>query len=1353
MRCYNQFNTIFGREFIILEALKLLFCQYRKIFTVIILAAFFNFNLSNQTSAHTASISMVGDQSGITLNIPYTSSGMQKNETKPENLSKLLIKSDSTAGWELHLEATDLVVRGTDQKLTLYTQPTQSWGWSIPYVANIWGICSPRSKGEYSDLTEYFFNQDKTYTAIKTGIPTEADGFTYEFGIYTHTDGKSLGGNYQGNLTFSLISNEETTTNFVDGRTFNHALREATEETDLDTLNHPESEITASSKIQPFTFSDKSPENVLKTVKISTDNSERPAYLSTVKNGEYYYPTIWTTANRLIMNEDSSYMFSGLTTVKDSTFRNWKNVEYRIFDFSKVKNLSYFFYKNNKNGSRDKISENLIELISHANPTNLDSMFEEANLYHSRIKINTTGPVSTRAMFKKAKESIYPEGNFLANSYDLTSAFEGSDLSFNYSNLENFGINAISTKDMYKDAYTQSIDFTNANFQNLTTMEGMFDNFRQYDVDNLRLPKTHGLPKLNNMARMFNNMRSSRIVDLTIFNTENVTDMSYLFGSDGRIENKLYNNVTHVIVGEQFSTKNVTNMAGMFAGTYLDNIAQLIDKFDTTKVTNMTHFLDSTKNLTSINLKDNINTENVADMSYMFANHDPLGRLILGNNFSTKNVVNMEGMFKNIDDLEQLNLGDKFDTSNVTNMRYTFAGIDDLAALDLGTKFNTSKVTDMSYMFENTNEMVTLNLGDKFDTRNVTNMDHMFSRTGYLRALDFKSKLDTHKVTNMDHMFYASGIKTLDLGMNFNTSVVTSMASMFESSAVKDLTFPVDMGDAPNLTNAVNMFKNCSYLNLINPLNLDTKNITDMSSMFEATSWNYDQAEYNLGDKFRFDNVTTTEKMFYKNGGKKITFTHFNAPKNTTGANMFAESHALEISIPEFNLPEVTDLSHMFEKALVRKISLPSEVHTGKLENVYRMFYLASYLESISPINLDTHNVTSMEDMFRGVSSSRTGLLEITLGPQFTLTNTAKANAMFYDSRPKKISFSSFNAPELVNMEYMFASSAVQEIDLSNNIYTPKLNNITKLFSNDVYLSKISEINFNTDNITSMREIFFQAGAERKEAEFNFGSQFSFNKTTETYRMFGEAGAKKIKFANFNAPELTSMESMFEKSKVKEVSFPSNTNTPKLTNIYAVFSNSTDFEENYVMHFPITTEKLENMSYAFYKFTGETVDLSNFDTRNLTTMAFAFRGSKIKNLDFSNKNLESMVDMTHAFSFCQKLQSINLSGTRTSNKLKKLEETFGSSTMDVVDLSGFDTSGVTTVIYLFETAPNIKTIYVSEKFVIDPSIPDKDMFEADTKLVGGQGTTYNNSYMRKEYARIDDPSNGKPGYFTYKAAP
>jgi len=1309
-----------------LDAIRLLFCQYRKIFTVIILAIFFNFNLANQTSAHTASMSVVGGHSGISLDIPYTSSGMQKNETKPENLSKLLIKSDSAAGWELHLEATDLVVRGTDQKLTLYTQPTQSWDWSIPYVANIWGICSPRSKGEYGDLIEYFFNQDKTYTAIKTGIPTEDDGFTYEFGIYTHTNGKSLGGNYQGNLTFSLIANEETTTNFVNGRTFNHALREATEETDLNTLNHPESEITASSKIQPFTFSDKSPENALKTVKISTDNSERPLYLSTVKNGEYYYPTIWTTANRLIMNEDSSYMFSGLTTVKDSTFRNWKNVEYRIFDFSKVKNLSYFFHKNNKNSSRDKISENLIELISHANPTNLDSMFEETNLYQSRIKINTTGPVSTRAMFKKAKESIYPEGNFLANSYDLTSAFEGSELSFNYSNLENFGINTISTKDMYKDAYTQGIDFTNANFQNLTTMEGMFDNFRQYSVDNLRLPKTYGLPKLTNMARMFNNLRSSRVVDLTIFNTENTTDMSYLFGSDGRIENKLYNNVTHVIVGEQFSTKNVTNMAGMFAGTHVDNIAQLIDKFDTSKVTNMAHFLDNTKSITSINLKDNINTENVTDMSYMFANHDPLGRLILGNNFSTKNVVNMEGMFKSINDLEQLNLGDKFDTSNVTNMRYTFAGIDDLAALDLGTKFNTSKVTDMSYMFENTNEMVTLNVGDKFDTSNVTNMDHMFSRTGYLRALDFKGKLDTHKVTNMDHMFYASGIKSLDLGMNFNTSVVTSMASMFESASA------------------------CA------------KN------------------EYVFWDKFNLNETTSTEKMFYKSGAKKITFSHFNAPKNLTAQRMFAESLASEIIIPELNMPEVKDMSYMFHSSQIRVLNLPEEINTPKLENMYWMFRDTNELDSISHVNFDTRNVTNMEDLFVRVGTKRRILPEIILGPKFVLTKVQITKGMFYDSRPKKIAFSSFNAPELVNMDRMFAYCSVQELNLSNDIDTPKLEIANQLFMYTSSLAKINEINFSFNKVTNMNRVFAYMGASNGELEFNIGSKFNPSEVTDmselfigssikniTFNsfdvpklktmksMFAKSNIKKVSFATFDAPNLETMERMFEESKVQEVNFPDSTNTPKLVSIYAMFSNANGFSDDYNLNLPLKTENLENMGYAFYYFTGQSVNLSTFNTHKVSNLEYLFKSSKVKEINLANKNFESVVNMTHSFSNCRNLTNLNLSGVKTSNKLNTMYATFASSTMEILDLSGFDTSGVNDVSYLFKTAPNIKTIYVSEKFIIKPSASDSYpyMFESDTNLVGGQGTTYNNSYMRKEYARIDDPSNGKPGYFTYKAAP
>ena len=38
----------------------------------------------------------------------------------------------------------------------------------------------------------------------------------------------------------------------------------------------------------------------------------------------------------------------------------------------------------------------------------------------------------------------------------------------------------------------------------------------------------------------------------------------------------------------------------------------------------------------------------------------------------------------------------------------------------------------------------------------------------------------------------------------------------------------------------------------------------------------------------------------------------------------------------------------------------------------------------------------------------------------------------------------------------------------------------------------------------------------------------------------------------------------------------------------------------------------------------------------------------------------------------------------------------------------------------------------------------------DYKLVGGAGTVYSDSNYGSEYARIDDPDNGKPGYFTLK---
>ena len=66
---------------------------------------------------------------------------------------------------------------------------------------------------------------------------------------------------------------------------------------------------------------------------------------------------------------------------------------------------------------------------------------------------------------------------------------------------------------------------------------------------------------------------------------------------------------------------------------------------------------------------------------------------------------------------------------------------------------------------------------------------------------------------------------------------------------------------------------------------------------------------------------------------------------------------------------------------------------------------------------------------------------------------------------------------------------------------------------------------------------------------------------------------------------------------------------------------------------------------------------------------------------------------------------------------------------------------------MFYNCPELKTIYVSNDWTVDNVTASEAMFLGCTKLVGGQGTTYNNNKTDNTYAHIDgDTSN--PGYLT-----
>lgn len=81
-----------------------------------------------------------------------------------------------------------------------------------------------------------------------------------------------------------------------------------------------------------------------------------------------------------------------------------------------------------------------------------------------------------------------------------------------------------------------------------------------------------------------------------------------------------------------------------------------------------------------------------------------------------------------------------------------------------------------------------------------------------------------------------------------------------------------------------------------------------------------------------------------------------------------------------------------------------------------------------------------------------------------------------------------------------------------------------------------------------------------------------------------------------------------------------------------------------------------------------------------------------------------------------------------------------------LDLTDFNTSGVTNTKSMFEGCTALKTIYATNSFttVNLPNLNSLNMFNNCPNLVGGNGTHVTNTY--KTYARIDKPD--QKGYFT-----
>ena len=162
-----------------------------------------------------------------------------------------------------------------------------------------------------------------------------------------------------------------------------------------------------------------------------------------------------------------------------------------------------------------------------------------------------------------------------------------------------------------------------------------------------------------------------------------------------------------------FDTSNVTNMRRMFSDCYFLRKLDL-SNFDTSSVTNMGSMFRDCEKLSEVDVS-HFDTSNVTIMGAMFYHCYSLIKLDLSN-FDTSNVTSMWAMFHYCHSLIKLDLSN-FDTSSVTSMGYMFCYCWSLKELDL-SHFKMTQVKSIGSMFKDCRSLISLNLSG-FDSGNL----------------------------------------------------------------------------------------------------------------------------------------------------------------------------------------------------------------------------------------------------------------------------------------------------------------------------------------------------------------------------------------------------------------------------------------------------------------------------------------------------------------------------------------------------------------------------------------------------------------------------------------------------------
>jgi len=125
-------------------------------------------------------------------------------------------------------------------------------------------------------------------------------------------------------------------------------------------------------------------------------------------------------------------------------------------------------------------------------------------------------------------------------------------------------------------------------------------------------------------------------------------------------------------------------------------------------------------------------------------------------------------------------------------------------------------------------------------------------------------------------------------------------------------------------------------------------------------------------------------------------------------------------------------------------------------------------------------------------------------------------------------------------------------------------------------------------------------------------------------------------------------------------------------------------------------DNIKDCSFMFEGKNIENIDLSSFDTKNITNMSNMFNGcSNLMKLDLSSFNTKNVTNMSFMFNGCSNLEKLDISSFDTKNVTNMSNMFECCSNLKNLHLSSFDTKKVKNMSYMLSCCSNLKNLDLS----------------------------------------------------------